>query len=546
MSDNSFMDHRALTALALVAAGCRVAREPERDPDGAVPVRIDLGAKGRPIDPRIYGAAYAGAAGGAVRCPLNRFGGNNITRYNWRENADNKGADWFFESIGYPDPTPGGQAREFVAGSRKAGSAPMITVPMIGWTARLGPKRSRTWSYSVRKYGKQEKVDPEGWSDCGNGKRPDGKDIAGNDPNDANRAVDETFYRPWVEALTREFGSIEYWLLDNEPGLWHSTHRDVLPEGVRAGDLLNRMLRTARMIKSVDPKAKVCGFEEWGWTGYRYSGHDARIGARDGWGNFLSPLPDRKLMGGEDITPWLLRRMHEEGRKEGRRLLDVFTLHYYPQGGEFGGGTDTATCLRRNRSTRSLWDPDYRDETWINDRVRLIPRMREWVQRNHPGIPMGITEYNWGAETHINGATAQADVLGIFGREGLDLAARWAHPDAKTPTHKVFELFRSVDDGKRGFGDRSIPCVVPDCDDVSAFAAIDSQDGALTVVVVAKALEGSRTVRLDIPGFRSAGTAAAWQVNSENRIVRLPAGKDPLRITVPAPSITLLRLPSTV
>jgi len=61
-ADNEGMDPRTMTALALVAAGCRVMREPERDPDGAVPVRIDLTDKGRRIDPRIYGAAYSGEA----------------------------------------------------------------------------------------------------------------------------------------------------------------------------------------------------------------------------------------------------------------------------------------------------------------------------------------------------------------------------------------------------------------------------------------------------------------------------------------------------
>ena len=48
--------------------------------------------------------------------------------------------------------------------------------------------------------------------------------------------------------------------------------------------------------------------------------------------------------------------------------------------------------LRRNRSTRSLWDPTYTDETWINDKVQLIPRLRSWVDTYYyPGAPIGIT-----------------------------------------------------------------------------------------------------------------------------------------------------------
>jgi hypothetical protein len=44
-----------------------------------------------------------------------------------------------------------------------------------------------------------------------------------------------------------------------------------------------------------------------------------------------------------------------------------------------------------------------------------------------------ITEYNLGALDHVNGALAQADLLGVFGREGLDMAAIWAPPGAGTP-----------------------------------------------------------------------------------------------------------------
>src|ERR687883_374123 len=112
--------------------------------------------------------------------------------------------------------------------------------------------------------------------------------------------------------------------------------------------------------------------------------------------------------------------------------------------------------LRRNRSTRSLWDPNYVDETWINDKVMLIPRMKNWVNTYYPGTQTAITEYNWGAETHINGATTQADIFGIFGREGLDYGARWTTPDAATPTYKAMKMFRNYDGNRSTFGDVSV------------------------------------------------------------------------------------------
>ena len=152
--------------------------------------------------------------------------------------------------------------------------------------------------------------------------------------------------------------------------------------------------------------------------------------------------------GGWDYLPWLLDQLRQHDKPRGRRLLDVFTVHYYPQGGEFSDDVSTAMQLRRNRSTRSLWDPNYVDESWINDQVQLIPRLKGWVDSYYPGTPIGITEYNWGAEGHINGATTQADVFGIFGREGLDMAARWTTPAASTPTYKAMKMYRNYDGSK--------------------------------------------------------------------------------------------------
>ena len=127
---------------------------------------------------------------------------------------------------------------------------------------------------------------------------------------------------------------------------------------------------------------------------------------------------------------------------------------------------------RRNRSTRALWDTNYVDQSWINSIIKLIPRMRDWVATYYPGTKIGITEYNWGAENHINGATAQADILGIFGREGLDMATRWTTPDASTPTFKAMKMYRNYDGNKSTFGDTSVFAGGPNPDNIATFAAL--------------------------------------------------------------------------
>jgi hypothetical protein len=238
--------------------------------------------------------------------------------------------------------------------------------------------------------------------------------------------------------------------------------------------------------------------------------------------------------------PWLLKALHDKHQQTGQRVLDVFSLHYYPQGGEFSNDVSAAMQRTRNQSTRSLWDPNYVDKTWINDKMQLIPRMKGWVSQQYPGTQIAITEYSWG-DDHINGATAQADVLGIFGREGVDVATRWTAPAASSVTFKAFQMYRNVDGAKGGFGDRSVRAVVPDPDTLSAFAALRLSDGALTVMVVNKDAVAAHAVNLRVANF-SGANAQRWQLTSANRIQPLSSiavSGASVVDTVPGQSITL-------
>jgi PKD repeat protein len=517
----------------------------------AVTVSVDVNANRHPINPQIYGVAYGDATTlPDLNAPVNRYGGNNTSRYNWQVNGDNRGQDWYFESIGDTSSSPAERGDTFISMSRTAGAKAMLTIPMVGYVAKLGTNRGKLASFSIAKYGAQTGNDWQWYPDAGNGvSTATGANITGNDPNDANVAADSSFQAGWVQHIVNVWGTtsnngLAYYILDNEHSIWHSTHRDIHPTGATMDEIKGKMTDYANQIKSIDPTAVVVGPEEWGWSGYFYSGYDQQYGSLHGWSN----LPDRAAHGGADYLPWLLGQLKATSVAGGLRPLDVFSVHYYPQGGEFGNDTSTTMQLLRNKSTRSLWDPNYVDQTWINDKVQLIPRLRNWVNTYYyAGTPIAITEYNWGAEGHINGATTQADIYGIFGREGLDLGTRWTTPDASTPTYKAMKMYRNYDGNKSTFGDTSVSAAAPNPDNLSAFAAVRSADSALTVMVISKLLSGSTPVTVSLANFSGNGVAQAWQLTSANAITRLSdvgyTGNS-LAITVPAQSITLLVLPT--
>lgn len=506
-------------------------------------VSIDAAAGRHPIDPRIYGVNFATKAELlTLGAPLNRRGGNATTAYNWRQNATNLGRDWYFES--YPDKSakPGADADSFVAQAKGAGAQPMLTVPLMGWVAKLGGGRAILPAFSVDKYGAQCGTD-FWFPDAGNGWKSNCSTyVTGNDPNDAFVADTPAAEQKWIRHLVKRWGKsdaggVQYYLMDNEPSIWFDTHRAAHPVGPHSTEYRDKVIDAAAKIKAVDPHALVAAPEEWGWEAYFYSGYDQQYAPDHGW-----TWPDHEgVQHGTDYIPWLLSEWKKAGKP-----VDILSVHFYPQGGESGKSHTRKMQLLRNRSTRQLWDPNYVSESWIADKVRLIPRLKGWVQDYYyADTPVAVTEYSWGAESHINGATAQADVLGIFGREGLDIATRWTTPKPSTPTFKAMQMYRNADGHGHGFGDTSVKAAVKNPDKLAAFAAL-RQDGAMTVMVINKQLDDAGDVRLKLAHFAKSGTAKAWRLTASNTIQALPDiawSGGVLADTAPKQSVTLYVLP---
>lgn len=509
-------------------------------------IPIDAAADRHRISPNVYGLNFAtGAQLADLHVTLNRSGGNTTTRYNWQQNCANHANDWFYESLEHGPAVAGAETDDFVQETKGSGAEPMVTIPTIGWVAKMGANRARLSSFSIAKYGPQQKNDWEWFPDAGNGKYANGTLITGNDPNDASVLVDSAFMKDWVDHLVSRWGAssangVRYYILDNEPSIWFGTHRDVKPIGPTMQDIYDRMIDYGGAIRAADPNAIIAGPEEWGWSGYFFSGYDQQwAAAHNQWSN----TPDRVANGNWDYLPYLMSRLFHYEMTMGRKVVDVFTIHYYPQSGEYSDDVSSSMQLMRNRSTRSLWDPSYVDESWIGTQVRLIPLLREWIDRYDPGTPIGITEYSWGADAHISGGIAQADVLGILGRERVDLATRWTTPDTGTPSYNAVKMYRSYDGAGGAFGDISVRATAPNPDNVSAFAALRTSDQKLTIMLINKQ-SSSAAVLPQIASFTASGNAQRWQMTSAGitHPADVAAGAT---LTLPAQSVTILVFPGT-
>jgi len=539
-------------------------------------LRVDATAPTHPISPLIYGMNswrltdpenQAPKVVKAVRLPLNRWGGDGVTLYNYKLDISNHGDDWFFEvdphsNSGYPDIS---EFNSQVLGDRAVGAKTLATVPVIGWTTK---SRTRGASFSVAKYGPQQKTDPY-WGIYGNGVKPDGTLITNNDPNDTCMPIDEHWTSEWVKYLVSKFGNaasggVAIYALDNEPSWWDKVHRDVHPLPFTYDEVTENGLKVAGAIKAADPTAEVSGPVIDYWMTYFYSKKDLPWLQPNWKGAWDGPV-DRRAHGNLPFIDYYLRafKTAQDADPRHTRLLDYLDLHTYFAAGD-AMLKPAGTSLQQRAvidSTRVFWDPTYTDPIFRNPdnfmtplAPQMIPRMKDWVAANYPGTKIAITEYNWGAPEHISGAVAQADILGIFGREGLDLGALWGPPNLDSPLMFAFKIFRNYDDAGAGFGDLSLAAKSADQGRLAIYAARRTADQTITVLVINKTF-GDLRADLELDHFRAGKTAKVYRYSGSDltRIQALPvataSGPDKKATIVkdqlfPAMSITLYAIGS--
>ncbi len=488
---------------------------------------IDCAAKTRTISPLIYGTAGQSAEGVEMGGTARRWGGNPTTRYNWElGHAWNTARDWFFRNVNVETSSDTWLEENLKQGVRSA-----LTLPTIGWVA----KDTTSYSFPVSVLGPQMAGAPEN-PDMGNGVGLDGNLLPPLSPTRTSVRAPPEFIARWVKTIRQRdeksrTRSVHQYILDNEPTLWDSTQRDVHPAPVSFDELLEMTISYGTAVREADPGATIAGPAAWGWLALFNSGLDMK--------RAVTLNLDRIAHGNAPLVQWWLRKVREHEKRTGVRLIDLLDVHFYPQARGMGifeeGGVDSETAALRIRSTRSLWDPTYLDESWINDKMRLIPRLQEWIDEYAPGVGISIGEYNFGAEQHMSGGLAVAEALGRFGQFGVTSAFYWLQPAKGTPAYWAFHAYRNFD-GKGGrFLEISLKTRTTDKLS-SIFASRDAAGGHLIAILLNFDPTAAADVRLALPGcghlkteraFAFAGALSGFQparfeLEGERMVGRLP------------------------
>ncbi|MGE3675728.1 MAG: glycoside hydrolase family 44 protein, partial [Polyangiaceae bacterium] len=300
------------------------------------------------------------------------------------------------------------------------------------------------------------------------------------DPNDGVVAQDEFVY--WLDkkfpyAKTDGQRTV-FFSMDNEPDLWAHTHERIHPDPVGYAELLGRNVDYAKAVKSVIPGAKVFGSVNYGWAG-------------------MTNLQDAPDNAGRDYLDFFLAGANSAEQQEGKRLIDVLDFHWYPEA-QGGGERITASSsgagivAARLQAPRSLWDSSYTEDSWItqystNGPIDLIHRMQGKIDANYPGTGLAITEYNYGGTDHISGGIAQADVLGIYGREGLFAACYWTLTGQDSYVWAAFDAYLSYDGAGAAFGNTGLTATTSDVPGTSIYASLDDgKEGRVVLIALNK------------------------------------------------------------
>jgi hypothetical protein len=471
----------------------------------------------------------------AKNLTVGRAGGNSWTAYNWENNATNAGSDYQYANYAYlgGGETSGEAMRMRVDAARKAGASELVTIPIQGWVAA----------------DKSGAVDP-GATDLTQrfrATKANKGSARAYPPITTDAVVYEDELVAWIEsqfpAARTDPERTIFYSLDNEPDAWASTHKEVQKTPLTYAELTKKNAEMATMIKRVAPGAAVFGFVSYGFNGYVN----------------LQSAPDAN---GRDFTEYYLDQMKAaETANGGVRVVDALDLHYYPEATGDGQritlnqtATQSAGLVgARLQAPRSLWDASYVETSWItsylnNKGLALIPRMTAKIAQHYPGTRLAFSEYDFGGGDHVSGGIAQADALGIFGRDGVFAAMHWPlDANHLSFTYGGFAMFRNYDGKSSAFGDVSVSAQTSDAARTSVYASTDAKVPGRMVLVALNKTSGPLKASVKITFGSKLTRASAYELtgaSSTPRAVATPPTPtcQAFVVTLPAMSVTTIAL----
>ncbi len=458
-------------------------------------VSVNVKADVKPISPLIYGANNPTSLATAVR-----WGGNRTSAYNWENNYSNAGADYnhisdrYFTIGASNSSTPALPILNMVNTANSRKQYTLVTLQAAGYVAR--DDNGEVLS--------SEKAPSNRWDSVAFRKNAE----YSLSPNltDGYVYIDEMIHYLNTNLGSKGNGGIDAFAIDNEPALWGTTHPRIRPIAISHNEVFYKTTELGKVIKELSPSAEVYGpmFYGW-WDAKNFAGLGYPLNKGYAW-----------------YVDFYLDSLRKVETALNKRILDVVAFHWYPEAkgnvtlkrivdlGQNNAPTEEELVApdmvqARLQAPRSLWDESYIEYGNIttSESLQYIKRIQNSINQYYPGTKLAFTEFKYDAEFHFSGGLALADVLGIFGREGVYMASKW-DPINDDFGGAAYKLYVNYNNQGGTFGNTSVQASTNDNAVLSTFASTDEQ-GNLHIIVINKT-DSQKSTDFDVShGYYSQG-----------------------------------------
>ncbi len=175
----------------------------------------------------------------------------------------------------------------------------------------------------------------------------------------------------------------------------------------------------------------------------------------------------------------------------------------------------------------------------------LIPGLQNQIAADYPGTGLSISEWDYGGGNEISGAIADADVLGIFGQQGVNDAAYWPLFSNETFSMAAFEAFRNYDGAGGSFGDTSIGATSSDPSTATVYASMNAANHNQMVIIAINKATTAKTAAIDVTAETVFKSAKVYTITSAKAAPVAAAGlttaaTNAYLYTMPAQSISII------
>lgn len=473
-----------------------------------VTIQVNAGEGKLPVSPYIYGrnnnfSDVFGTATSAANTNLYkeaglRFarenGGNNATKYNWRKKISSH-PDWYNNVYNHD--------WDYASQTIQSNIPIMQTMwafQLIGKVAANKNNNFNDWSYNQSKW----------WSGCGQNLAGGGqintaggsKALVGGNPDlylmtwpaDSTTGIIDHWFGSGGLGLNKN--NFLYWSMDNEPEIWSGTHDDVMPTQLSSSAFMDRYLDVAKKARQKFPEIKLTGpvpANEWQW--YKGSGETININ-----GKYYSWLE------------YFIKRVADEQKATGIRLLDVLDIHWYPS------ESADADVLQ---SYRIFYDKAYVypgangvktiNGGWDNSQTKeyIFQRINDWLNTyfgvNH-GITIGLTECAFNFSNPNIASVLYASILGTFANNGVGLFSPWTWQTGMWETLHLFSRYAK---------DTKVNTISSLETAVSGYSTINSKADSMTIILVNRDLSVPHNVTVNVTGFSASdGSSPTLRLSS--------------------------------